>query len=335
MLRAVPTRAGRLIRGATWGRLCAEVAGWLRTWTPAVLAVAMISGLGILVAATTDLTAPVRSQAADQPNPGPRPIAAYDPAEGAAPADRLNTPAQTRMIAVERHYGLAVSHAAIIETNYQAQADIRHQALARQADRTRRTQTRIFQERQHRRLVAAVQAKLEQLRQAAAAAEAAAAQQRNQGLEPPASSADYSGTTVTGGALPIAAGVIGARFGAYGSWSSYHTGVDFVAPYGEPVHAAADGVVVFAGNIGDWAGNHVAIQHADGTTTMYSHLSWIGVSVGQQVTGGEVIGRVGETGRAFGPHLHFEVYPPGVRYDDVYHAVDPLPWLASIGVHPY
>ncbi|GGL78008.1 hypothetical protein GCM10011575_40370 [Microlunatus endophyticus] len=67
---------------------------------------------------------------------------------------------------------------------------------------------------------------------------------------------------------------------------------------------------------------------------MYSHLSWIGVTVGQQVAASQVIGRVGQTGRAFGPHLHFEVYPPGVRFGDVYRAVDPLPWLAAVGVHP-
>jgi murein DD-endopeptidase MepM/ murein hydrolase activator NlpD len=306
--------------------------------------VAIISGLGILVAASLDLTAPTKSQAAEQPASGPPPIAVYDPADGSAPTLRLDTPAQTRLVAVQRHYELASEHQAVIDTNYQLLADSRHRALVDEAGETEDNQTRIFAERQHRQIAAAAKAKLEEVRKALAAAWAEAEQRRAQGLEPPANALELpAGTTTTttttstgngqGGALPIASGVIGARFGAYGSWSSYHTGVDFRAPYGEPIHAAAAGVVVFAGNTGDWSGNHVAVQHADGMTTMYSHMSWIGATVGEQVTAGQVIGRVGQTGRAFGPHLHFEVYPPGVRFGDVYRAVDPLPWLANIGVH--
>ena len=95
------------------------------------------------------------------------------------------------------------------------------------------------------------------------------------------------------------------------------------------------GVVVYAGNSGDWAGNHVAVRHADGHTTMYSHMSRMAVTTGQTVQAGQVIGYVGETGRAFGAHLHFELYPDGVRYGDVYKAVDPTPWLQSIGVQTH
>ncbi|WP_195909078.1 M23 family metallopeptidase [Microlunatus sp. Gsoil 973] len=318
-----------------------DVAGWIRVWASAVAAVAMISGVGILVAASTNLTAPTRSQAAEQPASGPPPIAVYDPTDGSAPVVRLNTPAQTRMVAVQRHYQLAAEQQSLIQTNDQLLADKRHRALADESEQTADHQTRIFAERQHRQIVAAAKAKLEELRRAYAAARAAAEQQRAQGLEPPADalaaptgSLDSQAANSQGGALPIASGVIGAPFGAYGSWSSYHTGDDFRAAYGEPIHAAAAGVVVFAGNTGDWAGNHVAVRHADGVTTMYCHMSWIGATVGQQVAAGQVIGRVGQTGRAFGPHLHFEVYPPGVRFGDVYRAVDPVPWLASIGVHP-
>jgi murein DD-endopeptidase MepM/ murein hydrolase activator NlpD len=136
----------------------------------------------------------------------------------------------------------------------------------------------------------------------------------------------------TKGALPIATGVVGSKFGARGSWSSYHTGLDFRAAYGTQIHAVLPGVVVYAGNSGDWAGNHVAVRHTDGHTTMYSHMSRMSATVGQTVQAGEVIGYVGETGRAFGAHLHFELYPTGVRYGDVYKAVDPTPWLRSIGV---
>jgi murein DD-endopeptidase MepM/ murein hydrolase activator NlpD len=139
----------------------------------------------------------------------------------------------------------------------------------------------------------------------------------------------------TQGVLPISSGVVGAKFGAYGHWSKYHTGLDFRAASGTPIHAVLPGVVLYAGNSGDWAGNHVAVRHADGRTTMYSHMSRMAVSTGATVQAGQVIGYVGQTGRAFGAHLHFELYPSGVRYGDVYHAVDPTPWLQSIGVRTH
>ena len=126
--------------------------------------------------------------------------------------------------------------------------------------------------------------------------------------------------------------VIGAHFGQYGIWSRYHTGLDFRAGYGTPIRAVKSGVVLFAGNKGDWAGNHVAIRHGDGRTTMSSHMSSMAVGSGQVVQAGQVIGYVGQTGRAFGAHLHFELYPAGVRFGDVYNAIDPQPWLAANGV---
>jgi murein DD-endopeptidase MepM/ murein hydrolase activator NlpD len=132
---------------------------------------------------------------------------------------------------------------------------------------------------------------------------------------------------------PVPGAVIGAHFGQYGIWARYHTGLDFRAAYGTPIRAVKSGVVLFAGNTGDWAGNHVAIRHADGRTTMSSHMSSMAVGSGQTVQAGQVIGYVGQTGRAFGAHLHFELYPVGVRYGDVYKAIDPQPWLAANGVH--
>ena len=144
-----------------------------------------------------------------------------------------------------------------------------------------------------------------------------------------------SGSGGSGGGeavLPVPGGVIGAHFGEYGMWSRYHTGVDFRAAYGTPIRAVKSGVVLYAGNSGNWAGNHVAIKHADGKTTMYSHMSSMSARVGQTVQAGQVIGRVGETGRAFGAHLHFELYPAGVKYGDVYKAINPQPWLAANGV---
>ncbi|HEU4547656.1 MAG TPA: M23 family metallopeptidase, partial [Microlunatus sp.] len=97
------------------------------------------------------------------------------------------------------------------------------------------------------------------------------------------------------------------------------------------------GVVTHAGSGGDaagWAGNYVVIRHADGTQTLYAHMSSISVQSGTKVTGGTRLGQVGQTGRAFGPHLHFEVYPAGAEPGDVYSAVNPQPWLNKLGLKP-
>jgi murein DD-endopeptidase MepM/ murein hydrolase activator NlpD len=98
----------------------------------------------------------------------------------------------------------------------------------------------------------------------------------------------------------------GMRFDPILETQSMHTGVDFGAPMGTPIHAAADGVVVFAGPRGGY-GNCTIIDHGNSLATLYGHQSVIGVSVGQRVTRGQVIGKVGSTGMSTGPHLHFEV----------------------------
>jgi murein DD-endopeptidase MepM/ murein hydrolase activator NlpD len=136
----------------------------------------------------------------------------------------------------------------------------------------------------------------------------------------------------TVGSEPVPGAVVGASFGATGLWARYHTGLDFRAAQGTPIRSVQAGIVLFAGNSGNWAGNHVAVLHADGVTTMSSHMSSMAVRPGDQVTAGQVIGRVGQTGRAFGAHLHFEVYPRGVRYGDLYSAINPLPWLQAQGI---
>src|SRR5215213_1383617 len=146
------------------------------------------------------------------------------------------------------------------------------------------------------------------------------------------SNGSSSSGSADGGIAPVPGAVVGAHFGEYGSWSRYHTGLDFRAGYGTPIRAVKGGTVLYAGNSGNWAGNHVAIQHADGMTTMSSHMSSMAVRAGQTVRAGQVIGYVGQTGRAFGAHLHFELYPAGVKYGDVYKAINPQPWLAAIGV---
>ena len=148
-----------------------------------------------------------------------------------------------------------------------------------------------------------------------------------------AAASSGSTTVVDGAAAPLAKGTykLSAGFGATGSWSRYHTGQDFSASSGTPVYAATSGTVV-SGNVGSWAGNYVAIRAADGSSTLYAHLSSTDVKVGQQVTAGQKIGNGGTTGRSFGAHLHFEYYPSGVTPGDVYSASNPMSYLRSIGV---
>ena len=101
-----------------------------------------------------------------------------------------------------------------------------------------------------------------------------------------------------------------------------HAGIDFGAPIGSPVRAAADGRVEIAGPVSGF-GNHVRIQHA-GFETSYSHLSEIPASIkpGVEVKQGDIIALSGNTGLSTGPHLHFEFYFSRI-------AVDPLPHLGS------
>lgn len=87
-------------------------------------------------------------------------------------------------------------------------------------------------------------------------------------------------------------------------------GIDLGAPRGTPIYAAADGVVILSRNNGGWNGgygNYVVITHANGTQTLYAHMTHSIVSLGQMVARGQLIGYVGATGEATGPHLHFEV----------------------------
>jgi murein DD-endopeptidase MepM/ murein hydrolase activator NlpD len=95
-----------------------------------------------------------------------------------------------------------------------------------------------------------------------------------------------------------------------------HRGVDFAAPAGTPVFAAADGVVVSAGRAGGY-GRMVRLRHANGTETRYAHLSAFarGLRAGGRVRQGEVIGRVGSSGLSTGPHLHYEVAERGRPVD--------------------
>ncbi len=103
---------------------------------------------------------------------------------------------------------------------------------------------------------------------------------------------------------------VGWRKSPFGRGYEFHSGIDIEAPYGSPVVATADGTVEYAGSLGEY-GKTVIISHPSGYTTLYAHLSEISVKEGQRVKAGEVIGRVGSTGRSTGPHLHYEVLYQG------------------------
>jgi murein DD-endopeptidase MepM/ murein hydrolase activator NlpD len=113
----------------------------------------------------------------------------------------------------------------------------------------------------------------------------------------------------------------GMRLDPFLGRPAIHTGIDLRGETGEPAHATAAGRVSIAGREGGY-GNMVEINHGNGLATRYGHLSEIDVKVGQFVRIGEVIGKIGSTGRSTGPHLHYETRING-------EAVDPQKFLRA------
>jgi murein DD-endopeptidase MepM/ murein hydrolase activator NlpD len=115
---------------------------------------------------------------------------------------------------------------------------------------------------------------------------------------------------------PVATGYISSRFGRrmdpFTGRASWHRGVDFAARLGTPIYATADGVVSFAGKWFEF-GWTVEVSHGYGLVTRYAHCSKLLVQKGQRVKRGEVIARVGSTGRSTATHLHYEVLVDGSR----------------------
>ena len=113
-------------------------------------------------------------------------------------------------------------------------------------------------------------------------------------------------------------GVITSRFGhrsdPFHGGHRMHDGMDIAADHGSPVRAVRDGQVSFAGRRGGY-GNVVVVDHGDGLQTLYAHCDSLNVRAGQRVEAGSVVGAVGDTGRATGAHLHFEVRVDGEAVD--------------------
>jgi murein DD-endopeptidase MepM/ murein hydrolase activator NlpD len=105
-------------------------------------------------------------------------------------------------------------------------------------------------------------------------------------------------------------GTFGERLDPFSGEGAFHAGLDISAPYGTDVRAAGDGVVMDAGpHTG--LGRAITVDHGFGVETVYGHLSGYNTEPGRRVKRGEVIGYVGDSGRASGPHLHFEVHVYG------------------------
>ena len=175
----------------------------------------------------------------------------------------------------------------------------------------------------------ALQDAADQKLQAAAEAQA---KQRNAALEALAASAEKHANEIRRNAwqLPIPHGVyhLTAGFGEIsGLWAHTHTGLDFACPTGTPIQAVSRGVITSVGWAGAY-GNRTVETLPDGTELWYAHQNAFHASIGEHVTGGQVIGYVGSTGNVTGPHLHLEVRPGAGD------PVDPYNALIAHGVQP-
>ena len=142
-------------------------------------------------------------------------------------------------------------------------------------------------------------------------------------LPHPAVARPAKSTPHPAGAIGRITSSFGARIDPFTGERRMHHGLDMAAPVGTPVHAAADGVVRFAGNRGGY-GNVVIVGHADGTETRYAHCKELSVEKGATVAAGQAIATVGNTGRSTGPHLHFELRRNG-------EPVPPEDWMRENG----
>jgi len=129
------------------------------------------------------------------------------------------------------------------------------------------------------------------------------------GLTRNATTADWFRANAAPNLWPVegqVTGSFGERIDPFNGEGAFHSGVDIGSSYGHPIIAPADGVVTFTDQLGGY-GKAIMIDHGNGISTRYGHLSGFAVTAGQAVHRGDVIGYVGASGRSTGPHLHYEV----------------------------
>jgi len=129
------------------------------------------------------------------------------------------------------------------------------------------------------------------------------------GLTRRASLSDWVAATTAPTLWPVMGpitGAFGARVDPFNGEGAFHAGVDISCRYGQPIMAPADGVVTYAGFYSGY-GRMIVVDHGNGISTRYGHLSGFAVTDGQSLRKGEVIGYVGMSGRSTGAHLHYEV----------------------------
>ena len=113
--------------------------------------------------------------------------------------------------------------------------------------------------------------------------------------------------------IPVQNYSVSSKFGMRGS--SFHYGLDMPGVKGSNIYAAQGGVVKYFGNDPDGYGNYIILEHQRYKfCTLYAHLSAFSTSVGSFVTAGDVIGKMGSTGRSTGSHLHFEIRKNGIKF---------------------
>jgi murein DD-endopeptidase MepM/ murein hydrolase activator NlpD len=312
-----------------------------RGWFSRGFTALAISALGLAVAGSVALSSSAEPTLSE--GNAPAVLTPSDLTPSVSPSASPSTPTAVEVFTPETPASADPSpHDGVVDS----QAAQRAEELAKAAEQLSRAAKAATDEARKRKLSAAdrasqeTAAKLaEEALQKAVAARLAAEQSRKAAEQAATTDPTTTDPTTipTGGAAvsPVPGAVSGAHFGDVGIWARYHTGLDFRAAAGTPIRAVKAGVVLYAGNSGNWAGNHVAVKHADGMTTMYCHMSSMAAHAGETVQAGQIIGYVGETGRAFGPHLHFELYPPGVKYGDIYHAINPQPYLNANGVQTH
>lgn len=144
----------------------------------------------------------------------------------------------------------------------------------------------------------------------------------------PAQSSDWvapqRGRTADGRTVVLpASGRYTSGFGP--RWGTVHQGIDIANSLGTPIYAVMDGTVIAAGPARGF-GNWVVIKHDGGEVSVYGHMRYYDVQVGQRVRAGEKIASIGNEGQSTGPHLHFEIKPDGVNH------ADPQAWFEQQGI---